>query len=164
MRCPPLSSTMSKTLKNVTHSLIQKLHFALFFHCVLYMWHVLCLRKLKMLPSRPLRLKTISNNADFSLWSKQCGFPKLHFFRILAHCAVARMYDDTKKISQLTNSNDNIQLPWVLSKGWAQAVNFPYAFFGKEWNYLSPKNIQWTSKKPHIMHYYCNFPPFCLVI
>ena len=58
------------------------------------------------------------------------------------------MYDTKKNF--LTD-----QLKWqypitgeFCPKGWAQAVNFfSYAFLGKEWNYLSPKNIQWTSKK-----------------
>ena len=33
----------------------------------------------------PIQAKN-SKNIIFSLWGKQCGFPKLHFFHILAHC------------------------------------------------------------------------------
>ena len=69
-------------------------------------------------------------------------------FSDLAHCACIYVRHQKKFLNwptQMTISNYR----WVLSKGLGTSCEFFFlCIFGKEWNYLSPKNIQWTSKKP----------------
>ena len=59
-------------------------------------------------------IRNFSKNVDFSLWNKQCGFPKLHFFVILCHTVglpptnlevgiIIRLNDDTNFLLLLAN-------------------------------------------------------------
>ena len=45
--------------------------------------------------SRPLgqppHSKFFQKHLHFCVWGKQCNFPKLHFFRILAHCVIVEV-------------------------------------------------------------------------
>ena len=62
-------------------------------------------------------LAPLKKNIEFSLWVKQCGFSKLHFFRILAHYVLS-CWNMRKTDSQ------GFQLTWPNEKKYPTSPHF----------------------------------------